>query len=85
MRGGVNGIPELVEIGRLHGKSPAQVSIRWILQMGYIAIPKSVHDNRIAENADVFDFELTDEQMEAIDRLDTGQRIGPDPDIKGGW
>ena len=85
MRGGVNGIPELVEIGRVHGKSPAQVSIRWILQMGYVAIPKSVHENRIAENANVFDFQLTDEQMEAIDRLDTGQRIGPDPDVKGGW
>ena len=85
MRGGVNDIPELVEIGRVHGKSAAQVSIRWILQMGYVAIPKSVHADRIAENADVFDFELTDEQMETIDRLDTGQRIGPDPDVKGGW
>ena len=85
MRGGVNGIPQLVEIGRAHNKSPAQVAIRWILQMGYVAIPKSVHEDRIAENADVFDFELTDEQMETIDRLDTGQRIGPDPDVKGGW
>ena len=85
MRGGVSEIPELVEIGHAHNKSPAQVSIRWILQMGYVAIPKSVHADRIAENADVFDFELTDEQMETIDRLDTGQRIGPDPDVKGGW
>jgi len=85
MRGGVNGIPELVEIGRAHGKSPAQVSIRWILQMGYVAIPKSVHSERVAENADTFDFELSDEEMETIDRLDAGQRIGPDPDVKGGW
>ncbi len=46
MRGGVSGVPELVEIGRVHGKSPAQVSIRWILQMGYVAIPKSVHADR---------------------------------------
>ncbi len=85
MRGAVNDISELVEIGRVHGKSPAQVSIRWILQMGYVAIPKSVHEKRIAENADVFDFELTDDEMETIDRLDTGARIGTHPDIKGGW
>jgi len=82
MRGGVNDIPELIEIGRAHGKSPAQVSIRWILQMGYVAIPKSVHEDRIAENADIFDFELSDQEMEAIDRLDRGQRIGPDPATK---
>jgi len=85
MRGGVNEIAELVAIGRSHDKTPAQVAIRWILQMDYVAIPKSVHPERLAENADVFDFELTDEEMEAIDRLDTGQRIGPDPDVKGGW
>jgi len=80
MRGRVADIPELIEIGKAHGKSPAQVSIRWILQMGYIVIPKSVHEDRIAENADVFDFELTDEEMEAIDRLDRGERLGSDPD-----
>ena len=85
MRGRVDGIPELVEIGDAHGKSPAQVSIRWILQMGYVAIPKSVHAERVAENADVFDFELSDDEMEAIDRLDAGERIGPDPDVMGGW
>jgi len=79
IRGAVNDIPELVDIAHAHGKTPAQVSIRWILQMGYVVIPKSVHDDRIAENADVFDFELTDEQMETIDSLDTGHRIGPDP------
>lgn len=81
MRGGVNDIPELVSIGQAHGKTPAQVSIRWILQMGYVVIPKSVHDPRIAENADVFDFELTDDEMALIDTLDTGHRIGPDPDL----
>jgi len=80
MRGRVNDIPELVEIGRAHDKTPAQVSIRWILQLGYVVIPKSVHENRIAENADVFDFELSDVEMDAIDRLDRGERIGSHPD-----
>lgn len=80
MRGGVNDIPELVEIAQAHGVTPAQVSIRWVLQMGYIAIPKSVHDERIAQNADVFGFSLSDAEMAAIYALDTGHRIGPDPD-----
>lgn len=81
MRGAVCEIPELIEIAASHDKTPAQVAIRWVMQEGHVAIPKSVHDNRIAENADVFDFELTDEQIERIDRLDMGQRIGPDPDV----
>lgn len=80
MRGGVNLVPELVEIASLHRKSPAQVSIRWILQKGIVTIPKSVHPTRIAENCDVYDFELTAEQMATIDGLDIGKRIGPDPD-----
>jgi diketogulonate reductase-like aldo/keto reductase len=80
MRGRVAGIPELVEIGRRHSKSPAQVALRWIVQHGVIAIPKSVHAERIRENAAIFDFELSDAEMTAIDALDTGERIGPDPD-----
>ncbi len=80
MRGAVCDIPELIEIANAHNKTPAQVAIRWVIQEGHVAIPKSVHDARIAENADVFDFELTDEQIERIDRLDQGHRIGPDPD-----
>jgi methylglyoxal/glyoxal reductase len=81
MRGGVFRIPELVSIGARHGKTAAQVSIRWILQHGVTTIPKSVHRDRIAENAAVFDFELTAEEMSTIDSLDAGQRIGPDPVI----
>lgn len=81
MKGHVGEVPELAEIGRRYAKSPAQVAIRWVLQLGYVAIPKSVHDERIAENADVFDFELTDEEMAAIDSLDRGHRFGPDPDV----
>jgi len=80
MRGRVNGIPELRKVAARHGKTPAQVSIRWILQSGMVTIPKSVHEERIAENADVFDFELTDSDMAVIGKLDRGERIGPDPD-----
>lgn len=69
-RGQVGSIAELVDVGRRHGKSAAQVTIRWILQKGIIAIPKSMHDYRLRENADVFDFELTAEEMSEIDALD---------------
>jgi diketogulonate reductase-like aldo/keto reductase len=72
--------PTLVEIARQHGKSVAQVMLRWHLQEGRSAIPKSTKPARIAENVDVFDFELTGEQVAAIDGLDTGVRGGPEPD-----
>lgn len=55
--------------------------LRWHLQQGRSAIPKSTNPARIAENFDVFDFKLTPEQMAAIDALDTGTRSGPDPDV----
>ena len=63
-----------------HGKSAAQVMLRWHLQQGRSAIPKSIRPARIAENYDVFDFELSSDQRAAIDALDTGARGGPDPD-----
>ena len=72
--------PTLLEIARQYGKSAAQVMLRWHLQEGRSAIPKSVKAERIAENFDVFDFELTREQIAAIDALETGVRGGPDPD-----
>lgn len=72
--------PTLREIGRQHGKSAAQVMLRWHLQESRCAIPKSVRPARIAENFDVLDFELSSEQMAAIDALDTGVRGGPEPD-----
>jgi 2,5-diketo-D-gluconate reductase A len=72
--------PVINEIATHHGKTPAQVMLRWHLQQGRQAIPKSVTPSRIAENFDVFDFELTTEQLDAIDRLDTGIRGGPEPD-----
>lgn len=71
--------PILNEIARQHGKSPAQVMLRWHLQEGRSAIPKSTKPARIAENFDVFDFELSDEQAASIDGLDTEVRRGPEP------
>lgn len=68
------------EIAATHGKTPAQVMLRWHLQEGRSAIPKSVNPARIAENFDVLDFELTTDQLTAIDTLDTGERSGPEPD-----
>ena len=67
-------------IAAAHGKTPAQVMLRWHLQEGRSAIPKSVTPARIAENFDVFDFELSAVELAAIDALDTGVRGGPDPD-----
>ena len=72
--------PTLLEIARRHDKSAAQVMLRWHLQAGRSAIPKSVKPARIAENFDVFDFDLSREQVDAIDALDTGVRGGPEPD-----
>jgi diketogulonate reductase-like aldo/keto reductase len=70
----------LAEIAQAHGKSPAQVMLRWHLQEGRSAIPKSTNPGRIAENFAVFDFELSEEELERINALDTGVRSGPDPD-----
>ncbi|MEU2612593.1 aldo/keto reductase [Micromonospora sp. NPDC007271] len=72
--------PVIGEIAAAHGKTPAQVMLRWHLQEGRCAIPKSVRPERIASNFDVFDFELTTAQLAAIDGLDTGVRGGPDPE-----
>lgn len=70
----------LVGIGQHYGKTPAQVMLRWHLQKGRQGIPKSTRRERIAENFDVFDFELSIAELAAIDALDTGVRGGPDPD-----
>jgi len=72
--------PTLLEIGAAHDKSTAQVMLRWGLQEGRSVIPKSTKPERIAENFEVFDFELTGEEIAAIDALDTGQRGGPEPE-----
>ncbi|MGW1027861.1 aldo/keto reductase [Streptomyces sp. NPDC002577] len=67
--------PVLSEIGEKHGKSVAQVVLRWLIQRGVVAIPKSVRPERMAENIDVFDFELTDDQMASIATLETGASL----------
>jgi diketogulonate reductase-like aldo/keto reductase len=72
--------PVIGGVATAHGKTPAQVMLRWGIQHGRSVIPKSTKPNRIAENIDVFDFELTPDEMAAIDALDTGRRGGPEPD-----
>jgi 2,5-diketo-D-gluconate reductase A len=62
-----------------HDRTAAQVILRWHLQVGNVVIPKSAHPERIRENFEVFDFELSEDDMAAIERLDSGERIGPDP------
>jgi 2,5-diketo-D-gluconate reductase A len=74
-RNGLFGNPTLAGIGEAHGKSVAQVVLRWLVQRGVVVIPKSVRPERMAENLDVFDFELTDEQMGRIASLDTGASV----------
>lgn len=71
--------PTLTEIAAQHGKSQAQVMIRWALQKGQAVIPKSSNPRRIAHNADVFDFEISADQMECLNALDDDYRLCPDP------
>jgi diketogulonate reductase-like aldo/keto reductase len=70
--------PTIAAIGQVHGKTPAQVMLRWHIQEGRSAIPKSVHANRIAENFDVFDFDLTAGELASIDALNQGDTMNPD-------
>ncbi|MDN3293877.1 aldo/keto reductase [Streptomyces ficellus] len=71
--------PAVVAIARKHDRTPAQVVLRWHLQLGNVVIPKSVTPSRIRENIDVFDFELDTDDMAALAALDEGKRLGPDP------
>lgn len=78
MMGEVLQIPELIEIGNYHSKSAVQVTLRWLIQRGVAAIPKSVNPKRIIENFKVFDFELTETQMNAIESLNQDRTLGED-------
>lgn len=72
--------PVIADLARQHGKTPAQVVLRWHVQSGFVVIPKSVNPQRIQENIDLFDFELSPAEMSAIEALDEGRRLGADPD-----
>jgi diketogulonate reductase-like aldo/keto reductase len=80
VRGQVNEDPVLQALAAKYGKSPVQITLRWELQKGIVTIPKSVHAERILSNADLFDFEISGEDMARIDRLDRHFRTGADPD-----
>jgi 2,5-diketo-D-gluconate reductase A len=75
--------PTLLDLARAHGRTPAQVVLRWHIQLGNIVFPKSSRPERMRENINVFDFELSAEEMAAVDALNTGERTGPDPDRFG--
>ncbi|CAL9608321.1 aldo/keto reductase [Streptomyces sp. enrichment culture] len=77
-------VPAVAAVARKHGRTPAQVVLRWHLQLGNVVIPKSVTPSRIRENIEVFDFELDGEDMAAFAALDEGRRLGPDPAVFGG-
>jgi 2,5-diketo-D-gluconate reductase A len=72
--------PAITEIAEAHGRTAGQVVLRWHLQLGNVVIPKSVTQERIEQNFDLFGFELDAEEMTAIEALDAGERTGPDPD-----
>ncbi len=80
MQGQILELPELKKIAEKYNKTVAQIILRWDLQNGIVVIPKSTKEHRIIENADVFDFTLSDVDMAAIDALDQHHRVGPDPD-----
>lgn len=80
MQGGLIEDPTISEIAAKYNKSTAQVILRWDLQNGVVTIPKSIKPHRIAENADVFDFELSQEDMDKISSLNKDERVGPNPD-----
>ena len=79
MQGHVTEEPEITRIAQAHGKTPAQVVLRWDVQRGTVTIPKSVKRHRIEENSQIFDFQLSENDMATLDRLDQGKRFGPDP------
>lgn len=79
MKGSVTKVEELRDLGQKYGKTAVQITLRWLLQRGIVAIPKSIKKQRIIDNAQIFDFQLTAEDMAIIDNLDRGHRVGPSP------
>ncbi|WP_035100865.1 aldo/keto reductase [Aneurinibacillus terranovensis] len=80
MRGEVLQNPVVIELGEKYQKTPAQIVLRWDLQNQVVTIPKSVHEERIIENADIFNFEISPDDMEKLDGLNQNKRVGADPD-----
>jgi 2,5-diketo-D-gluconate reductase A len=76
--------PTVTSVAQAHDKSPAQVLIRWSIQLGNVVIPRSANPERMRENLNVFDFELTDDEMDRLSGLDDGTRFRPDPDTYTG-
>lgn len=80
MQGNVNAVPEIVEIARQHDKTPAQIVLHWDLQHQVVTLPRSANPKHIAENAALFDFELSPADIAVLDQLDHRKRFGPDPE-----
>ena len=80
MQGEIVNVPVVQELAAKYNKTPAQIALRWNLQHEVVTIPKSVRPSRIAENTQIFDFELSQADMNLLDGLDEGKRVGPDPD-----
>ena len=80
LMGGNLDLPLLKQLAEKYGRTAAQIVLRWSMQNGVVVIPKSVHEERIRENSQIFDFELDDEDLAAIDGLNENRRFGPDPD-----
>jgi diketogulonate reductase-like aldo/keto reductase len=80
MQGKIFNIPFLAEMAKKYKRTIAQIVLRWNIQMGVVTIPKSTHPERILENMQIFDFEISEEDMRAICSLDNDERIGYNPD-----
>lgn len=80
MQGRIVTEPVVQKLAEKYEKTPAQIALRWDLQHRVVTIPKSSNPNRITENAQIFDFQLSQADMDVLDALDEGKRIGPDPD-----
>ncbi|SOE21131.1 Aldo/keto reductase [Spirosomataceae bacterium TFI 002] len=79
MQGHIMEVDLVKDLAKRYQKTPAQITLRWNLQHGIVTIPKSVHRHRIIENSEIFDFEISKEDMTSLDALDQGKRFGPDP------
>lgn len=80
MQGQILSVPIVQKLAQKYKKNPVQIVLRWDLQHEVVTIPKSVHRDRIISNADIFDFEISDEDMQLLDKLDQNKRVGADPD-----